>query len=55
MNLLEYSWISNIDISNENKFKLIKLFGGIQFLYQANLDDLIYFRSKGECDCKTFR
>ncbi len=46
MNQLEYVWLSNIDISNENKFQLIKMFGGISELYRASLDDLIDFGVK---------
>lgn len=43
MKKLEYVWLSKIDISNSNKFKLIKLFGGVENLFQSSFDDLIYF------------
>lgn len=41
MNKLEYVWLSNLDISNENKFKFIKKFGSIKEFYHCSLDDLI--------------
>lgn len=46
MKQLEYVWLSNLDISNENKFKLMKKFGGIRELYQASLDDLMELELK---------
>jgi len=36
----EYVWLSNLQISNKNKFKLVEKFGGILNLYNSSLDDL---------------
>ena len=52
MNKLEYIWISNLDISNKNKFKLIEKFGGITNLYNASLDNLIYSKIKDDISYK---
>ena len=41
MNKLEHIWLSNLDISNKNKFKLISKFESIENLYNCSLDDLI--------------
>ncbi|MBR1540321.1 MAG: DNA-processing protein DprA [Clostridia bacterium] len=41
MKQLEYVWLSNLDISNRNKFQLMQKLGGIKELYQASLDDLM--------------
>ena len=41
-----YVWISNIEIDNNYKFKLIDMFGSVENLYKSSLDDLIYFDVK---------
>ena len=46
MNNLEYIWLSNLEISNEYKFELIKKFQDIKKLYKSSLDDLVYFDVK---------
>jgi len=38
-----YIWLSNLQISNKNKFKLLEKFGGILNLYYCSLDELAYF------------
>lgn len=48
----EYIWLSNLQISNKNKFKLIEKFGGISNLYNSSLDDLA---SLGLSDSLIFR
>ena len=48
MNKIEYVWLSNVDISNQNKFKLINKFEGIDNLYNCSLDELIDFGIKDE-------
>ncbi|MBR2290350.1 MAG: hypothetical protein IJ867_07230 [Clostridia bacterium] len=45
MSKMEYVWLSNVDISNENKKKLMEKFGGVKGLFSCSLDDLVYFRS----------
>lgn len=55
MNKLEYVWLSNIDISNENKFRLINKFCGIENLYNCNLDDLIGFEIKDDIAFKILK
>ena len=52
MNKFEYIWLSNIDISNENKFRLINAFGNVENLYKSNLDDLIYLGVKDDISYK---
>ena len=42
----EYVWISNLDLDEKIKFDLIKTFGSIKELYNASLDDLVYFNIK---------
>lgn len=44
--MLEHVWFSKIDITNEEKFELIKKFDGVKNLYNSSLDDLIYFDVK---------
>ncbi len=44
--MIEHVWLSKIDITNEEKFELIKKFDGIKNLYNSSLDDLIYFGVK---------
>ena len=46
MDKIEYIWLSNLDISNRNKMKLIQKFDGIENLYHCNLDDLIELEVK---------
>lgn len=46
MNDLEYIWLSNLDISNKNKFDLIKKFESIENIYNCSLDDLLDFQIK---------
>ena len=46
MNKIEYVWLSNIEISNKEKFSLIKKFENINNLYKSSLDDLVYFGVK---------
>ena len=41
MDKIEYIWLSNLDISNTNKMRLIQKFGGIENLYNCSLEDLI--------------
>lgn len=48
----EYIWLSNLQISNKNKFKLVEKFGGISNLYNSSLDDLA---SLGLSDSLIFR
>ena len=38
-----YVWLSNLEFDNLYKFKLIKLFNGIENLYKSSFDDLAYF------------
>ena len=37
----KYVWLSNLKISNQTKFKLLKKFNGIDNLYNSSLDDLV--------------
>ena len=37
----KYVWLSNLKISNQTKFKLLKKFKGIDNLYNSSLDDLV--------------
>ena len=46
MNKIEYVWLSNLEIKNQEKFDLIKKLGGCYNLYKASLDDLVYFDTK---------
>lgn len=39
---IEYIWLSKLELSNKFKLKLIKELGGIEGLYRASLDDLVY-------------
>ena len=48
MNKLEYIWLSNVDISNKNKFRLIQYFESVENLYNCCLDDLIDLEIKDE-------
>jgi len=48
MDNIEYIWLSNLDISNTNKIKLIQKLGGIKNLYQCTLEDLMELGVKEE-------
>lgn len=52
MKKLEYIWLSNIEISNQNKFKLIEKFEGIENLYNCSFDDLVELGIKDEISYK---
>ena len=52
MKKLEYIWLSKIDISNSNKFKLINIFRGVENLFNSSFDDLVYFGINDEISLK---